>query len=133
MGRGSRARGYISDGGRERGRDAGGSLARRVGDLRQHFAGIDLSDERELIPYCTIGGRACTGGFVLSRLLGHERTLVGATCSPEGWKCGVRDEGDAGSVVPPVEIHCRSNGFGCNDGRWKKLFHCVAPPGTGGA
>ena len=49
---------------------------RPLADLRRHFAGIDLGDEREIIPYCTIGGRACTAWFVLSQLLGHERTRV---------------------------------------------------------
>jgi thiosulfate/3-mercaptopyruvate sulfurtransferase len=49
---------------------------RPLADLRRLFAGIDLSDEREIIPYCTIGGRACTAWFVLSQLLGHERTRV---------------------------------------------------------
>ena len=43
---------------------------------RRHFADIDLDDEREIIPYCTIGGRACTAWFVLSQLHGHERTRV---------------------------------------------------------
>jgi len=49
---------------------------RPLADLRQHFAGIDLRGEREIIPYCTIGGRACTAWFVLSQLLGHARTRV---------------------------------------------------------
>jgi thiosulfate/3-mercaptopyruvate sulfurtransferase len=49
---------------------------RPLADLRRHFAGIDLSDKLEIIPYCTIGGRACTAWFVLSQLLGHERTRV---------------------------------------------------------
>jgi thiosulfate/3-mercaptopyruvate sulfurtransferase len=49
---------------------------RPLADLRRHFAGIDLGDEQEIIPYCTIGGRACTAWFVLSQLLGHPRTRV---------------------------------------------------------
>jgi len=49
---------------------------RPIADLRRHFSRIDLDDEQEIIPYCTIGGRACTAWFALSRLLGHERTRV---------------------------------------------------------
>jgi thiosulfate/3-mercaptopyruvate sulfurtransferase len=49
---------------------------RPLADLRRHFAGIDLGGEQEIIPYCTIGGRACTAWFVLSQLLGHARTRV---------------------------------------------------------
>jgi thiosulfate/3-mercaptopyruvate sulfurtransferase len=49
---------------------------RSLTDLRQHFAEIGLGDEQEIIPYCTIGGRACTAWFVLSQLLGHKRTRV---------------------------------------------------------
>jgi thiosulfate/3-mercaptopyruvate sulfurtransferase len=47
-----------------------------LADLRRQFAKIDLEGEEEIIPYCTIGARACTAWFVLSRLLGHERTRV---------------------------------------------------------
>lgn len=49
---------------------------RSPAELRRHFSGIELGDDREVIPYCTIGGRACTTWFVLSELLGHERTRV---------------------------------------------------------
>jgi thiosulfate/3-mercaptopyruvate sulfurtransferase len=49
---------------------------RPVADLRRHFSGVDLGGEWEVIPYCTVGGRACTAWFALSRLLGHERTRV---------------------------------------------------------
>jgi thiosulfate/3-mercaptopyruvate sulfurtransferase len=49
---------------------------RPLADLRRLFAGIDLGGEQEIIPYCTIGGRACTAWFVLSQLLGHPRTRV---------------------------------------------------------
>jgi thiosulfate/3-mercaptopyruvate sulfurtransferase len=49
---------------------------RPLPDLRRHFANLELRDEQEIIPYCTIGGRACTAWFVLSQLLGHPRTRV---------------------------------------------------------
>ncbi len=49
---------------------------RSPSDLRQHFASIDLGEAQEVIPYCTIGGRACTTWFVVSQLLGHERARV---------------------------------------------------------
>jgi thiosulfate/3-mercaptopyruvate sulfurtransferase len=49
---------------------------RPLPDLRRHFASLELRDEQEIIPYCTIGGRACTAWFVLSQLLGHPRTRV---------------------------------------------------------
>jgi thiosulfate/3-mercaptopyruvate sulfurtransferase len=49
---------------------------RPLADLRRQFAGIDLGGEQEIIPSCTIGGRACTAWFVLSQLLGHPRTRV---------------------------------------------------------
>lgn len=45
-------------------------------ELRRHFSGIDLGDDQEVIPYCTIGGRASTAWFVLTQLLGHEHTRV---------------------------------------------------------
>ena len=56
-------------------KDTNGAF-RPLADLRRLFAGIDLSDEREIITYCTIGGRACTAWFALSHLLGHQRTRV---------------------------------------------------------
>jgi thiosulfate/3-mercaptopyruvate sulfurtransferase len=49
---------------------------RPLAELRRHFSLIDLGDDQEVIPYCTIGGRACTAWFVLTQLLGHERTRV---------------------------------------------------------
>ncbi len=49
---------------------------RSLADLRRHFGGIDLAGDQEIIPYCTIGGRACTAWFVLSQLLGHPHTRV---------------------------------------------------------
>jgi len=47
---------------------------RPAAELRSLFSGVDL--DGELITYCTIGGRAATAWFVLSRLLGRERVRV---------------------------------------------------------
>jgi thiosulfate/3-mercaptopyruvate sulfurtransferase len=47
-----------------------------LAELRRHFADMDLDQGREIIPYCTIGGRACTTWFVLTELLGQERVRV---------------------------------------------------------
>jgi thiosulfate/3-mercaptopyruvate sulfurtransferase len=55
--------------------DADGAF-RPAADLRRLYSGIDLADDREVIPYCTIGGRACASWFVITHLLGHERTRV---------------------------------------------------------
>jgi thiosulfate/3-mercaptopyruvate sulfurtransferase len=45
-------------------------------ELQQHFARLDLGQGREILPYCTIGARACTTWFVLTQLLGHEQVRV---------------------------------------------------------
>ena len=45
-------------------------------DLRGLFSAVDLGGDGELIPYCTIGGRACTAWFVLTYLLGREHVRV---------------------------------------------------------
>lgn len=45
-------------------------------DLRRLYSRIDLAVDNEVIPYCTIGGRACTTWFVLTHLLDHQRTRV---------------------------------------------------------
>jgi thiosulfate/3-mercaptopyruvate sulfurtransferase len=45
-------------------------------ELRGLYSRLELADDSEVIPYCTIGGRACTTWFVLTYLLGHERTRV---------------------------------------------------------
>lgn len=37
---------------------------------------LGLRDDTAVITYCTIGGRACAAWFVLSHVLGHERTRV---------------------------------------------------------
>jgi thiosulfate/3-mercaptopyruvate sulfurtransferase len=55
--------------------DADGTF-RPAADLREIYAPIDLAAGKEVIPYCTIGGRACTSWFVLTYLLGHDRTRV---------------------------------------------------------
>jgi len=47
-----------------------------LAELRRHFSQIDLSADREIIPYCTIGGRASTAWFVLTQLIGHDRARV---------------------------------------------------------
>ncbi|HEX2810915.1 MAG TPA: rhodanese-like domain-containing protein [Kineosporiaceae bacterium] len=44
--------------------------------LRKVFAPIDLSDDRDLITYCTIGGRAATAWFALTYLLGRDHVHV---------------------------------------------------------
>jgi thiosulfate/3-mercaptopyruvate sulfurtransferase len=45
-------------------------------ELRRVFALVDLGGSRELITYCTIGGRAATAWFVLSQLLGRDQVRV---------------------------------------------------------
>jgi thiosulfate/3-mercaptopyruvate sulfurtransferase len=55
--------------------DADGAF-RPAADLRRLYAPIDLASGNEVIPYCTIGGRACTTWFVLTYLLGHDHTRV---------------------------------------------------------
>jgi len=49
---------------------------RPAADLRRLFSPVDLSGDRRVITYCTIGGRASTAWFVLEYLLGHEHALV---------------------------------------------------------
>ena len=45
-------------------------------ELRPLFSAASLDGDDELITYCTIGGRAATAWFVLSRLLGRDRVRV---------------------------------------------------------
>jgi thiosulfate/3-mercaptopyruvate sulfurtransferase len=56
--------------------DTGGF--RSAAALREIFSAIDASGERDgdVIPYCTIGARACTAWFALTYLLGCERVRV---------------------------------------------------------
>ena len=49
---------------------------RSAAELRQQFSPLDLPGDRELITYCTIGGRACTAWFVLGYLLGRDQVQV---------------------------------------------------------
>jgi thiosulfate/3-mercaptopyruvate sulfurtransferase len=49
---------------------------RSAAELRRVFAAADPGGTRELITYCTIGGRAATAWFVLTQLLGHDRVRV---------------------------------------------------------
>ncbi len=49
---------------------------RSAAELRQVFAPDVLDVGGELITYCTIGGRAATAWFVLTRLLGRDRVRV---------------------------------------------------------
>jgi thiosulfate/3-mercaptopyruvate sulfurtransferase len=49
---------------------------RSPADLRTVFAAADLDGGGELIPYCTIGGRASTAWFVLSQLLDRPNVRV---------------------------------------------------------
>ncbi len=44
--------------------------------LAREYAALDLSADHEIISYCTIGARAATAWFVLTHLLGHDRTRV---------------------------------------------------------
>jgi thiosulfate/3-mercaptopyruvate sulfurtransferase len=49
---------------------------RSAAQLRGVFSPAVLDGGRELITYCTIGGRAATAWFVLSYLLGRDRVRV---------------------------------------------------------
>ncbi|HUI48924.1 MAG TPA: rhodanese-like domain-containing protein [Acidimicrobiia bacterium] len=44
--------------------------------LREHFGSLNFSPDREVITYCTIGGRACTAWFALTYLLGCKHVRV---------------------------------------------------------
>jgi thiosulfate/3-mercaptopyruvate sulfurtransferase len=44
--------------------------------LRQLFASIDLSNDGQVITYCTIGGRACTAWFAFTYLMGRQHVRV---------------------------------------------------------
>ena len=44
--------------------------------LQKNFSAVYAEDARELITYCTIGGRAATAWLVLTYLLGHEHVRV---------------------------------------------------------
>ena len=46
------------------------------GSLRRAFAPVVENDRREVITYCTIGGRASTAWFVLTHLLGRDNVRV---------------------------------------------------------
>jgi thiosulfate/3-mercaptopyruvate sulfurtransferase len=45
-------------------------------ELRELFSSIDVDDSKEIITYCTIGGRAATAWFVLTHLFGRDRVRV---------------------------------------------------------
>jgi thiosulfate/3-mercaptopyruvate sulfurtransferase len=49
---------------------------RSPADLRTVFAAADPDGAGEVLPYCTVGGRACTAWFVLSQLLGRPNVRV---------------------------------------------------------
>jgi thiosulfate/3-mercaptopyruvate sulfurtransferase len=49
---------------------------RSAAELRGVFSQVDLDSGRELITYCTIGGRAATAWFALTHLLGRSRVRV---------------------------------------------------------
>ena len=49
---------------------------RPLADLRGVFSSIDVDDDKEIITYCTIGGRAATAWFVLTYLLGRDCVRV---------------------------------------------------------
>ena len=44
--------------------------------LREIFMPVGLADDRDVITYCTVGGRACTAWFVLTYLLGRDHVRV---------------------------------------------------------
>jgi thiosulfate/3-mercaptopyruvate sulfurtransferase len=48
----------------------------KAAELRTLFSAVELDGDDELITYCTIGGRAATAWFVLTRLLGRDRVRV---------------------------------------------------------
>jgi thiosulfate/3-mercaptopyruvate sulfurtransferase len=49
---------------------------RPPGELRRMFPALQGGGDRELITYCTIGGRASTAWFILTYLLGRDRVRV---------------------------------------------------------
>jgi thiosulfate/3-mercaptopyruvate sulfurtransferase len=49
---------------------------RSTAELEQLVGEMGWGSQCELIPYCTIGGRACTAWFALTYLVGHARTSV---------------------------------------------------------
>jgi thiosulfate/3-mercaptopyruvate sulfurtransferase len=49
---------------------------RDADQLRRHFTAIDLDADDDVITYCTIGARAATAWFVLTRLLGRSGVRV---------------------------------------------------------
>ncbi len=49
---------------------------RSPGELHQMFPAAGSAADRELITYCTIGGRASTAWFILTYLLGRDRVRV---------------------------------------------------------
>jgi thiosulfate/3-mercaptopyruvate sulfurtransferase len=49
---------------------------RSAAELRRLFTPAVLEGSRELITYCTIGGRAATAWFVLTHLIGRDRVRV---------------------------------------------------------
>jgi thiosulfate/3-mercaptopyruvate sulfurtransferase len=49
---------------------------RSAAEVRQLFAALDPAGDREMITYCTIGGRACTAWFILGYLLGQDQVRV---------------------------------------------------------
>ena len=49
---------------------------RSAADVRGLFTALDSPDGGEVIPYCTIGGRACTAWFALTYLLGRHNVRV---------------------------------------------------------
>ncbi len=49
---------------------------RSPAELRRVFSSVDLDGDDELITYCTIGGRAASAWFVLTRLLGRDNVRV---------------------------------------------------------
>jgi thiosulfate/3-mercaptopyruvate sulfurtransferase len=53
-----------------------GHIPTALHQLRRVFASVDINGDGELITYCTIGGRAATAWFVLTRLLDRDHVRV---------------------------------------------------------
>jgi thiosulfate/3-mercaptopyruvate sulfurtransferase len=51
-------------------------VPRGGGSGHRRYRALDLGDDRELLTYCTIGGRASTAWFALTYLLGRDRVRV---------------------------------------------------------
>ena len=100
---------------------------RSVADLRRMFAPTVLEGSRELITYCTIGGRAATAWFVLTHLIGRDRVpglrrLLG--------RVGPHPRHPhRGSATHHLTTHPVTDGIGGVDGVLTALRDCVTALG----